>query len=505
MAATGLLIGLTACDATMPSGRMQNGLHLPAPAKADVTPGPERLSRDEHGEAYTLSARTLIPIAFPRQPNIKSSFQRFKSEEARYDFFVVSRDSLTPRLKSHNTFNEAREVTTPDEQHRVRTVTRDRNHSVELSVEKRFFDTTQLGMGVGYDTTGGDPGIGNEPFVSADLRYPLWASREKLERTSEDIFRRNELNDAQLDYIKEVRSRLQDALFKFHEVVQLRTNAEQAERWRQDLVALSEKLPTAAGHDAAADARRLDAEIATVSAERRNVAGRYEIELARLKSRCGLPFFAQVELADEPFNPFAGMDHEALLKVSIDTDPEIATLRNAVRNAQVQLDLARRGRWDIALLLNGKSNLEGRGTTDGASDWSVSTGFEISAVDPRVTTSLTRQAQANIARFNQAIAARENDIFSDTLESLVRLQTIGESRDQLMASLPKYEADYRTGVEEYLAGRMNIDDLLKRRENLGDQIEVIAEDTFLLGANVAELCSATGKFFELLNGAPAGP
>lgn len=192
------------------------------------------------------------------------------------------------------------------------------------------------------------------------------------------------------------------------------------------------------------------------------------------------------------------MDHESLLKVSIDTDPEIATLRNAVRNAEVQLDLARRGRWDIALLLNGKSNLEGRGTTDGTSDWSVSTGIEISAVDPRVTTSLTRQAQANIARFNQAIAARENDIFTATLESLVRLQTIGESRDQIMASLPKYEADYRTGVEEYLAGKMNIDDLLRRRENLGDQIGVISDDTFLIGANVAELCSATGKFFELL-------
>lgn len=266
----------------MPSGRMQSGINLPAPTNADVPPGPERFSRVDRGESYTLSARSLIPIAFQRQPNIKSSFQRFKSEEARYDFFVVSRDSLTPRLRSSNTFNEAREVTMFDDAHRLKTVTRDRDNSVELSVEKQFFDTTRLSTGVGYDTTGGDPGIGNQPFVSADLRYPLWASREKLERTSEDIFRRNELNDAQLDYIKEVRGRLQEALFKFHEVVQLRTTVERTERWRQDLVALAEKLHLATGHDVTTDARRLDAEIARVSAEHRNVAGRFEIELARL-------------------------------------------------------------------------------------------------------------------------------------------------------------------------------------------------------------------------------
>ncbi len=50
-----------------------------------------------------------------------------------------------------------------------------------------------------------------------------------------------------------------------------------------------------------------------------------------------------------------------------------------------------------------------------------------------------------------------------------------------------------------MAGNLNIDDLLKRRENLFDQDQEIARLTFLVGANVAELCAATGKFFELLD------
>ncbi|MCH9040418.1 MAG: PTS sugar transporter subunit IIA, partial [Chloroflexi bacterium] len=119
------------------------------------------------------------------------------------------------------------------------------------------------------------------------------------------------------------------------------------------------------------------------------------------------PLYARTEIADEPFNPFVGATHEDLFRLSIETDPEILTLRNEVRNAEVQLDLARRGQWDVALLLGGESALEGRGESDTISDWSVNVGFEVSLVDPRVTGSLIRQSQANILRFSEAIAARE--------------------------------------------------------------------------------------------------
>ena len=236
----------------------------------------------------------------------------------------------------------------------------------------------------------------------------------------------------------------------------------------------------------------------------RNHTGRFDVMLERLKAACGLPFHAQLELVEEPFNPFEGMMHDVLFRVSIETDPEILTLRNARRNAEVQLDLARRGRWDMALLASGTSNLEGGGERDGESDWSVSVGFDVSAVDTRVTGSLIQQAQSNIARFDQAIASRENAVYVDTFEPLLRIETLGQSRDELISNLPRYQADYDNGVTEYHAGNLNIDDLLKRREDLYEQEEEISDLTFMVGANVAELCAATGKFFELLNGQNEG-
>ena len=485
-----------ACDSTLPSARMNGGqVRLPIPTNHDPLPGPERLTRIESGEVIELTPLKLIRIAFDQQPDIKSSYQRFKQEEARYDFFVVSRDSLTPRLRTINRYGEKRDPLA---------VGREREHVVEFSIEKQFFDTTELNFGIGVRTLAVDEALGTQPFLSASLRYPLSVSREKLERTSEEIFRRNELNDAQLDYIQTVRRRLERTLFSFYDVVSQSRQLKSVRRWSDDLEELMGRLDGIVGRNLTTDRLRIEAERARVRALAGEMAGRYEIDLERLKSACGIPFHVRLELVDEPFNPFTGATHEELLKLGIQTDPEIATLRNEQRNAEVELDLARRGRWDVTMLLDGETSLEGGGEDDGISDWSLSFGLDVAMVDSRVTDSLARQAQANITRFAQAIIARENEVFVDTLEPIIRIETLGKSRDELAGNLSRFRQDYLTGVEKYVAGTLNIDDLLKRRDILFEQEQQISRLTQIVGANVSELCTATGKFFELINKSGGG-
>jgi len=487
----GVVAAFTGCKSTLPSERFQNDVSLPVPTSAFELPSPDRLKSTNGGDRMSLTPLSLIRIAFDRQPDIKSSFHRYKSEEARYDFFYASRDSLTPRMLVSNDFSEIRY----DE-----TVERERNHTVTLSVEKRFFDTTKANVSVGYGSDEYEDDIGSAPFVSADLRYPFQASREKLERTSEDIFRQNELNDVQLGYIQTVRSRLESALFRFHETTDLIRHVQYYREWVADLEEIQKRMDSIDGRDITDDRQRLLSELTRVRADLRNAGGLRDVRMTRLKAGIGVPFYVELDLIDEHFNPFEGKTHEELLALSIDTDPEIATLRNSMRNAEVQLDLARRGTWDIALLLRGSSNLEGSGSSEGVSDWNVNVGLDVSAVDPRVTTSLSRQAQANIARFQQAIAARENAIYADVFEPLIRIETLGESRKELRANLPTFRSDYELGLSQYVNGTLSIDDLLQRRSNLFGQYVEISRLTFLVGANVAELCSATGKFFELING-----
>ncbi len=496
--ATALLLGpfiLTACRSTTPSARVQNEVNLPMPQSAGVESIAEPpLPVNDRG-TLKLSATSLIALAFNRQPDIASSFEAFKAEEARYDFFFTSRDALTPQLSVSNTFDESR---TLDDDTGHREGTQNREHDVEVGVDKHFFDTTTVRVTGGLNTWTEDGDIGNQPFVSANVRYPLGESREKLERASEDIYRQNELNDTQLSYIEQVRERLKDALERLYEVLELRERVASGKRWQHDLLALSQRLDAIEGRAVANDRRRVEAERTRVRAEVRNLAGRARIELARLKHACGIPYKTEIEFVKEPFNPFEGISHADLLRVSIETDPEIATLRNAMRNAEVQLDLAQRGQWDVSLLLAGRGQFRGRGAADGNTDWFASAGLEVSAVDDRVTGSLQRQARASIARFKKAMEARESLIYADTLEPLVRIETLSASRKELIDNLGRFQEDYRAGVTEFVAGNLSIDNLLTRRETLFGQEEQIAELANAVGANVAELCSATGKFFELL-------
>ncbi len=500
LAAFGFLIGGgTGCETSTPSERLRERLHLPSPTTFATVSRDQRFSASGQRETHVLTPRTLILIAFNRQPKIKSSYQRFKSEEARYDFFYASHDSLTPKFSLPNTWSESESQ--PDSRLGNRKeVDRSREHTPTVSVEKLFFDTTEMEVGVGYGLMDENAGQGNQPFVSASLRYPLWASRERLERTSEEIFRRSELNDAQLDFIQTVREELQEALEYYYSAIFNTRLRDAARSRREDVERLLQRLDEITDRDASADRRRIEAEVATVKSDESSFNSFVQVQTSRLKSACGLPFHARTELQDVLFNPFEGLSHEDLLWLGIETDPEIATLRNAMSNAQVQLDLARRGKWDVALLADGKTHLEGRGMRQDQSDWTVSLGLEVSAVDARVTSSLIRQAQADIERFGEAISARENTIYVNTLEPFIRNAQLTVTRQELIDNLSKYQQDYETGVSEYLAGNLNIDDLLKRRGDLWEQQRTITRQAFFMGVNVAFLCAETGKFFELLNG-----
>ena len=491
---------LTDCKSTMPSARVQADVDLPTPQSARVDSTVEVPLPISESGFLTLSPTSLIRLAFNRQPDISSSFEAFRAEEARYDFFYTSLDALTPHLSVSNSFNESR---TLDDDSRIRIGTQNRAHGVEVGVDKLFFDTTRVSVAAGLDTLAEDGDIGNQPFLSANVRYPLGESREKLERASEDIFRQNELNDTQLAYIVEIRRRLERALRGYYEVLELRDRVKSATRWRQDLVALSRRIDAIEGRDVSNDRRRVEAEMARANSTVRNLAGRSRVELARFKHASGIPYDTEIEFVEEPFNPFEGRSHEGLLGISIETDPEIATLRNAMRNAEVQLDLAQRGQWDVALLLAGKGQFRGRGEAEGNTEWSVSVGLDVSVVDERVTSSLQRQARASIARFKKAIEARESLIYADVFEPLVRIETLSASRKELIDNLGRFEEDYLAGIRELVAGTLNIDDLLNRRETIFSQEQEIARLANFVGVNVAELCSATGKFFELL-GEPIG-
>lgn len=449
-----------------------------------------------------VSARSVIPTTFQRHPDIKASYQRFKAQEARYDFFYVSRDTLTPRIRAVSSYEEDSFRNTTGR----RVYDQVSRHTLEAGIEKRFFDTTRIEVGTGVDGSIDNSADGYQPFVFAELRYPLGGSRERLERTSEDIFRRNELDDAQLEYIDEVRDRLSNALEQFYEVIELDKRASGAEQWVSDLKQLDQLAAGIADRDTTNDRLRIQAELTDAAASVRNLRGRHEVELVRLKSAAGIDYLTEIEVDEVPFNPFLGKSHDEILALALETDPEIATLRNAASNAHVQFELAKKGKYDVVLTTGAETHALGGGTKDDEHSWSAFAGLELNFVDERVTSSLTGQALASILRFAQAIEARRREIYVSTFDPLIRIETLTTSRDELSENIERFRSDYQNGIDEYLDGSLNIDNLINRRRTLFSQEEEIAELTNAIGENVAELGAATGKFFEMLDqDTPAPP
>jgi outer membrane protein TolC len=481
-----VIASLWACDASMPSARIERAAILPVPPELPVEPAaPEK----PQVKTERMSARSLVRTTFENHPDIKSSYQRFKVEEASYDFFYVSRDSLTPRLSLENSYEYSSFAIGPHEWNT--------EHALGLGVEKRFFDTTSIDIAGGVTTDIDDGHTGYAPFLSARMRYPLGGSREKLQRASEDIFRQNELDDAQLEYIEQVRRILRRAMEQFYEVLELGRRVTSARQWKEDLVTLEERCRELL--ERPSDLLRSRAEITQAGSTERNLVGRREIEMARLKTATGLPYDAEIELDTEIYNPFSGQSHEEVMKRALEVDPEIATLGNSATNARVQLDLALRGNWDIALVVSGRARPGGWGEEKDNVNWFAAAGVEIAKVDKRVTSSLIRQARANILRFARAIDARRREIHVTTLDPLIRIETLGTSRTELIENLARLEADYQSGLALYLAGDLNIDDLLSRRSTLFRQDQEVAELTNSIGENVAELFAATGNFFVMLD------
>jgi len=503
--AVGVAAGCAGLKGELPSQRVESGVAMPVPrggAAGDIAatsmpaatqPSDEQMPAPSASAHYVLDPLRVINLAFNNQPAIKQRYQSFKAEEARYDFFYTSRDSLTPGMRVFNRLAGERDPI--DGQYR------DREHVAELFVEKRFFNTSRLSFSTGYRVTGeqwtGEQA--NHPFVAGSLRYPLSASREALQRASEEIVRQNDLNDAKLEYLETVRTRLLWALFDYYGTIDVRDRLEMTRRWLHDLRTMTVEIREVTDRDVESDLQRVQAEVASVEADWRDLSGRLEVRLDELKSAIGLSFDSTLEVIEAPFNPFAGVSRERLLELSLATDPEIATLRNAVRNAQAQLDLARRGKWDAALIFSGESALEGDQGDQGRSYWQVSASVELRRVDERVTRSLERESLANIERSQQAIRARENNIYVGTLDPMIRMKTLTLNIKHLTGNLQRFQRNYEEGLARYRQGELNIDDLLSRRQELFHQQEEIINTKRRVGDAVAQLCSATGTFFDLIN------
>lgn len=246
------------------------------------------------------------------------------------------------------------------------------------------------------------------------------------------------------------------------------------------------------------DCDKVVALLTSEEADLETLIGTFEIELQSLKAHIGVPFDCQIVLQSEDFNPFRGKTQDELLRISLETDPEIKVLRNAITNAEAELNLAQRGKWDTSFFLRGEKTLGGTGSREGEHGYSIGAGVGIRHIDPRITDSMERGARADIRGYQNAIKSREADIFVGTTDSLIGMETNANKFRSLTENLPRYRSDYESGITKYFNRQITIDELLEKRDDHYEEQRWIAESRDHYSSNVADLCASTAQYLEYL-------
>jgi outer membrane protein TolC len=487
-----LLLGVSfSCSTT--STRSDYDLFVPLanrPAGAEVAqplPSLEELSATT--APLALDAVRVIRLTHAYYPYIKENYENKMSKEAHYDFFIANLSAVSygARVSGYKDVIDNRW-----------SHSRVYGWGPELYIEKKFFNSGEASLNVRYNYDNVDGEFGSGTQVGAYLQYPLFASREALERESEKIFWRNELNDANLEYFRSVRDSINSALDAYFQTLEYQERIEYSKLYVADLHALHQRMLNTNDPAIIKDCDKVLAKITSEQAEQQTLIGWFNIDAQELKSHMGVPFECPIVMQIEEFNPFSGKSQDELVRVSLQTDPEIKLLRNAILSAEAELNLARRGKWDTSFFLSGDKTLGGAGSEEGEQGYSIGAGINMRHIDPRITKSMEREAQADIRRYQSSIKSRENEIFVDTIDAIVNMKAYGNKFRTLIENLPRYRSDYETGLALYFDHKITTDELLKKRDDYYEQQRIIADSRESYFSKIADLCASTAQYLEYL-------
>ena len=499
-----LICAWIACAAGA-AGRAARGAEGAGPA--DAPPAVERPAEGLPGDEVTDADRealvsdvplALDPVTVMRltvrfSPEIARAFERKAAEEARYDFFIASRSALSYGMGAAVGYDRYH---VGPERYLEKTL------GPEVFLRKDFYNTAQASLSTGYFLDDYQDGHNSDAFLRATVSVPLFASREALQRSNDKIFQQNEVNDARLSYYREIRSTIRHAL---ESLAWAQLNQERLGCMNEHLADVEELLNEAKSitdRDTSADQLKLAAIIASTGADINGARNRLNTSVSRLKLTMGIPFQTMVELAETEFNPFQGEGEERLCKIALETDEEMKTLLNSIKSAQLELALARKGKWDTSLFLSGRRNFAGGGGLQDQGSYSLATGVEVRKIDSRISRSLENIALANIREFTNAREGRMREILTETMEACITLASQLEEVQVRVSNLARYWESYSKGIELYDSGHITIDELIQKRQEILSEQEQISESRNLARENVANLLASTGRYEQFVNGEP---
>lgn len=438
----------------------------------------------------SVNASSIVFLTFEHNPDVAAA--RFELEAAEYQFkdFERNLSQFTPVLFRSNV---ERDVRHPEEDH---------YYKVQAGMEKEFFNGSSVFAGVGHWGEFGDNSDGRSDFLEMDVQFPLFGSNTTLRRITQRARQENEMFNARLEYVDEIREVIEDAQDRYFWCLvyreQSRLILESASEYRRLLT-----LPQIDSNQAAR--HQVEDEIQSLQSEILQYQEQVTSYLLALQFLIGLESLdaAQVGGLDLYAEEYYGQSYlvrplEDLVEEARRNDIQIRVLENARENSQEKKELAERGQWDIFVDLNGQYDLQSEGDLEDQNGYWASAGFRVQKIDTTLLRYSLRRAEAEIKKYDALIRGRELETRNQIEREWANAHSRRQQCEELFASVESRRAVYRQKRAGFAEGREMIDNLIQSRRDLLETELDLVQSLGRFYESITELNYACGVYFEPL-------
>jgi outer membrane protein TolC len=450
---------------------------------------------------YRLNFDNIVQIVYARNATVRASREEmlagkhalaeFRANLSRLEPYVETRSAVSDFPNRRDAFGNT-----------VESVVGVKKESFGGAVLSTEVGASHSRFSFGQPTTGGDSvESGAGALVRARLEMPFFGSRRRQDRIIAQAFQDSTARKAQLDYLKSFRAEVEDAVSYYNQVVFWQRDLESSERWMAalDLLLRDPRLRES-------DRQRIETARAAVESSWNRVKSRQEDNLGTFLAYLGAlrAEEVEVEIPDYQLSSFVEQAREeagvrALIERARINNPAFRILNDAIKNAQLQLKQAIRGRYDVTTFLEGTTFPLGSETFDNRyQGWTVGGGINIRLNDSRVLKATRLKSEAQIRQFEAQMEAEEIAIQQKIVSNTTTILGNDENRKQLLSAAARLASVFETRRNEYFAGTINIDQLLIAREDVAKNEGALITNLQLTAEREALLALAIGQVYEMV-------
>jgi outer membrane protein TolC len=414
-----------------------------------------------------ITADKVIELAFARNPGIRAARYRLESAQHNFDLFESELSQFTPLVVDTKLERESNA---------------EKGAEITAGMEREFFNGASADLSVGNSSVFESGTQSHAQFVESKIEFPLFSSNTKLKRLSERTFEENDLREARLDYIEEVREQIEDAQETFYERTEAAAMLRALIHHREDL----QMLVTSGAADGNDRVEMLD-RIGSLESDIREWELRIvtrEIQLVQLLAipRDSIATIEEVSVnvsdADHLGRHYFVEPFGHILKRALTHDTESEILQRVVENAMEKVRLAERGKWDITVAMDGRYNYA-ESRANSRDSYAAGLGLRFKKFDHNVLRHSRAKALADVRSAEAGIEQREAALHSRIGEHKAELDNIVDRIRQLSDLRASRLRIYTFKRQDYLDHTLSLDELLNASRNLlraeGDYHRTVAE------------------------------